>query len=240
MSVAITSRDRELLRATWSLGAATHETLRALVSPETQPDTLRRRLRRLHREGYLVQTRHIGPAGCIWLYSIGRLALQPNEPRPWRPGLAQLAHTIAVGEAVVVLTRQGFADPLVVTGWQGEAELRAWARAGAPFPDARVTWRAEDMTGTWLVELDRATESSAAWRRKLVRYLTFPSGGTVLALTTSTARAKTLAGVASDVGVDLCATTFDAVGAELDPYVYDARRRARRRLTEVDESDGAL
>lgn len=230
MTVAITDRDRALIRAAWSLGAATSPTLRALVTPHTNPDTVRRRLRRLHRAGYLTQTRVFGPAGCVWLYGIGPKALRPDDPRPWRPGLAQLQHTVAVGEIVVALTRPGFGAPLTITGWQGEAELRAWSTPGMPFPDARVTWRAGDAAGAWLVELDRATESHAAWLRKLVRYLTNPRGGEVLAITTSTARAKALAAMASDIGVDLLATTTTAVRGASDPLVYDARSRKVRPL----------
>ena len=225
MTVALTDRDRALIRAAWSLGAATSPTLRALVTPQTNPDTVRRRLRRLHRDGYLTQTRVFGPAGCVWLYGIGPKALRPDDPRPWRPGLAQLQHTVAVGEIVVALTRSGFAAPLTITGWQGEAELRAWSAPGMPYPDARVTWRAGDAAGAWLVELDRATESHAAWRRKLVRYLTNPRGGQVLAVTTSAVRARALATMASEMGVDLVATTIIAVRSDPDPTVYDALRR---------------
>lgn len=230
MTVALTDRDRALIRAAWSLGAATSPTLRALVTPQTNPDTVRRRLRRLHRDGYLTQTRVFGPAGCVWLYGIGPKALRPDDPRPWRPGLAQLQHTVAVGEIVVALTRPGFAAPLTITGWQGEAELRAWSAPGMPFPDARVTWRAGDTAGAWLVELDRATESHAAWRRKLVRYLTNPRGGEVLAITTSAARAKALAATGSEIGVDVLATTTAAVRGTSDPLVYDARSRKVRPL----------
>lgn len=225
MTVALTDRDRALIRAAWSLGAATSPTLRALVTPQTNPDTVRRRLRRLHRDGYLTQTRVFGPAGCVWLYGIGPKALRPDDPRPWRPGLAQLQHTVAVGEIVVALTRPGFAAPLTITGWQGEAELRAWSAPGMPYPDARVTWRAGDAAGAWLVELDRATESHAAWRRKLVHYLTNARGGQVLAVTTSAARAKALAAMGSEIGVDVLASTFVAVRQDDDPRVYDARSR---------------
>ena len=165
---ALTERDRELVRAAWSLGLATHETLRLLVSPQTRANTLRRRLCLLHSNGYLMQTRHVGPGRCIWLYGAGPRALTPGEPRPWRPSLAQLEHTLAVGDVLVALTRPR--PGLTITAWQGEAELRAWAAPGAPYPDARVTWEASGARGAWLVEVDRATESHAAWRRKVVRY----------------------------------------------------------------------
>ena len=228
--LALTDRDRALMHVAWSLGAATAPTMQALIGSTTDRDTFRRRLRRLHREGYLTQTRHVGPAGCVWLYSLGPRGRAPDGARPWRPSIAQIEHTIAVGVALVAVTRSGFASPIEVVGWQGEAELRGWAKPGEPFPDACVTWRRGEIRGTWLVEVDRATESHAAWRRKLVRYLAHQRGA-VLALTTSPVRAKRIAMVASELGVDLVATTLHAVRAEDDPLVYDARRRCVCRLT---------
>lgn len=229
--LALTDRDRALMHVAWSLGAATAPTLQALVGSTTHPDTFRRRLRRLHREGYLTQTRHVGPAGCVWLYSLGPRGRAPDGARPWRPSIAQIEHTIAVGDALVALTRPGFASPVEVVGWQGEAELRGWAEHGEPFPDACVTWRRGEIRGAWLVEVDRATESHAAWRRKLVRYLAHQPG-TVLALTTTSARAKRIARAASDLGVDLISTKLRAVLADNDPVVYDAARRLARSLSD--------
>lgn len=230
-ALAVTDRDRALMHVAWSLGAATAPTMQALVGSTTHPDTFRRRLRRLHRDGYLTQTRHVGPAGCVWLYSLGPRGRAPDGARSWRPSIAQLEHTIAVGEALVALTRPGFVSQIEVVGWQGEAELRGWTKPGEPFPDACVTWRRGEIRGTWLVEVDRATESHPAWRRKLVRYLAHQRG-TVLALTTTSVRAKRIAMVACELGVDLVATTLRAALVDLDPLVYDASQRRCRPLSE--------
>ena len=228
--LALTDRDRALMHVAWSLGAVTAPTMQPLVGSTTHPDTFRRRLRRLHREGYLTQTRHIGPAGCVWLYSLGPRGRAPDGARPWRPSIAQLEHTMVVGDAIVALTRPGFAAPIEVIGWHGEAELRGWAQPGQPFPDAGVTWQRGSVRGAWLVEVDRATESHAAWRRKLVRYLAHQPG-TILALTTTPVRAKRIARVASDLGVDLLATTLAAVVTDDDPLVFDALQRRSRHLS---------
>jgi hypothetical protein len=236
MTIALTDRDRALVRAAWSLGAATHATLRALVSPQTDGETLRRRMRQLHRAGYLAQTRHVGPAGCLWLYSVGRKGLAPGEPRPWRPGVAQVEHTVAVGDVLVALTRSGFVAPLVVVNWQGEAELRAWARPGDPFPDARIVWSNDGIAQPWLVEVDRATESRTSWRRKLVRYLAADIRQPILAVTTSERRATGLAAEAAEVGVDIVATTVTDVRYNPDPVVVDAAHRRRSPLTEAAEA----
>lgn len=223
--LVLTERDRRIIHACWSLGYAPASTLRALVSPGTSAGTWRDRLRRLHRAGHLVRTRYIAPAGDLWLYGAGRASLAVGEPAPWRPSLAQVEHTLAVAQAVVDLTRCGFTPPLTVSGWQGEAELRAWAPPGWPYPDARITWDHDGTAGSWLVEVDRATESRTAWRRKLVRYLTAAAPDPVLALTTSQARATGLATVAADLGVPLLATTLTAVRNDDDPLVLDARQR---------------
>jgi hypothetical protein len=82
-----------------------------------------------------------------------------------------------------------------------------------------------------LVELDRATESRAAWRRKLGRYLSCRSEEPVLVLTTSSRRAKHIAMLAADVGVPLLATTTESVHTEADPGVFDARVRRRLPLS---------
>jgi hypothetical protein len=231
MSIAITDRDRRLIHAAWSLGAATHTTLRALVTPETRANTLRRRLHLLHSERYLIQRKHVGPAGCLWLYSAGPRGLRSSDARPWRPSLAQVEHTVAVGYTIVALTRSGFVPGLRATGWQGEAELRSWAAPGEPFPDARVTWERDGAPGAWLVEVDRGTESRSAWRRKLVRYLISATTETVLAVTTSQRRAAGLAAVAADIGVDLIATTTEDIVHD-DPNVIDARTLTRARLSQ--------
>ncbi|GAC1442378.1 MAG: hypothetical protein NVSMB55_12940 [Mycobacteriales bacterium] len=227
----LTPRDQAILRAAWSLGYAPAHVLRRLASPTTSAGTFGNRLYRLHRARLLVLAKFIAPAGGLWLYGIGRAALLAGDAAPWRPGLSQVEHTLAVADAVVHLQRPGFAAPLQVSSWQGEAELRAWALPGAPFPDARLEWSGPAGPGVWLLELDRATESRAAWRRKLARYLAAPAEGLVLAATTSDARARNLAVLAADMGAPVLATTAAAIRDELDPDVYDARVRRRSPLS---------
>lgn len=230
MSV-LTERDRALVHAAWSLGLATHETLRLLVSPKTRANTLRRRLRLLHVHGYLTQTRHIGPGRCIWLYGVGPRSLVLGESRPWRPSLAQLEHTLAVGDVLVSLVqpRPGIA----ITGWKGEAELRAWAAPGAPYPDAQVSWRVEDVSGTWLIEVDRGTESRSAWSRKLARYLVADIRQPILAVTLTRRRAARLAAIGAELGVDVFGVAISDLDLTLQPRVFDASRGLLTSLREV-------
>jgi len=235
--VALTDRDERILHCCLSLGAVPARTLHALISPDVTAGTFRDRLRKLHQAGYLTQQRYVAPAGGLWLYSLGRAARAPGERRPWRPGLAQLSHTLDVATLLEAVSRPGFASPLRVTGWKGEAEIRAWARPGAPFPDLVVHWQRDTDcgpgTGVWPVEVDRATESRTTWRRKLVRYLSHPSTDPVLAVTTSDTRAVHLAQVASEVGVPLLATTLTACESSLDPVVLDTRHRRRVPLSQT-------
>ena len=228
--LGLTDRDRHILHACWSLGAATGIALHALISPQVRLATFSRRLRLLSLAGYLTQHPY-GAPGHHWLYTLGRAALAPGQDWPWRPGPNQFTHTVAVAQTIVSLTRTGFAAPVRVTGWQGEGELRAFAAPGSPFPDARIDWQRETTNGAWLVEVDRGTEASGEWRRKLVRYLTSRTHDPVLTLTTSDRRAVHLAQLALEVGVPMLATTAAEIHTSTDPVVLDTRSRTRGPLS---------
>jgi hypothetical protein len=231
VTLALQPRDQAIIRAAWSLGLATRETLRALAAPTASAAAFRERLGELKNARYLDLIHVPGNTGHLWLYGATRRGLTPGAPRPWRPGPTQYAHTLAVGDTLRALTRGGFALPALITGWQGEAELRAWALPGAPYPDARVTWRNDGRLGAWLVEVDRATESRNAWRRKLVRYLATRSGDHLLILTTSRQRAANLAALSADVGVPALVTRLADVQVVTDPIVLHTCRREKTSLT---------
>lgn len=235
-STLLSTRDEQIVHAAWSLGYAPACTLQALLVPEVHQRSFRRYLRRLHLAGYLAQRSVLARTGTLWLYGRGKTGLAVGASRPWRPSLSQLEHTLAVGDALVALTRPGFAPGHVVTGWQGEAEIRAWSRPGEPYPDLRVAWQRQGRPGAWLVEVDRATESRGAWRPKLARYVDAQlrhrcPAEPILALTTSDARALGLAQLAAEVGVRMIATTIHHVGNSGDPWVYDSVLRSRRLLS---------
>lgn len=237
-SLFLSARDELIVKAAWSLGYAPASTLQALLAPEVHERSFRRYLRRLHLADYLVQRSVLSRTGNLWLYGRGRTGLALGASRPWRPSLAQLEHTLAVGDALVALTRPGFAPGHTITGWQGEAEIRAWAKPGAPYPDLRVDWHRQGQRGRWLVEVDRATEARNAWRHKLDRYaiahLTSAIGphDSILVLTTTEPRARGLAVLAAEVGVAMLVTTVQQVQTRDDPRVYDTARRAMRLLSE--------
>lgn len=237
--LVITGRDRAIIDTVVRLGATTSTVLRQLHAPDTDPQTVRRRLRRLTAARLLTSTGHIAPDCALHLYTVGPAALVPGQDRPWAPSTNQLEHTLAVGDTLLHLTSPDLADGIAVIGWEGEAELRGWAQPGHPRPDLRVHWQRHATgnnrdAGGWLqVEVDRATEAGAAWRRKLTRYLTHQPNALLLTVTTSDQRARGLARHALGVGVHLLALPTATLAAGRDPLVYDTRGQRRHPLSDA-------
>lgn len=235
--LAVTERDRAMIDTVLRLGTTTSTVLRHLHAPRTDPQTIRRRLRRLTQARLLDATTHVAPRGALHLYTVGRGGLEAGQDRPWTPSVNQLEHTLAVGDTLLQLTSPDLAAGIRITGWEGEAELRGWTRPGHPRPDLRVQWQRHtgETTGSsggrLDVEVDRATEAGAAWRRKLARYLTYQPDAVVLAVTTSDQRALGLAQHALQVGVRLLAVPMTALATGADPVVYDTRGRRRHPLS---------
>lgn len=206
--------DRSLVRAAWSLGLAPGRVVTALGAPGLSAAAATVRLRRLLAAGSLTRVRVSGGRGALFLYGAAPAARPPGT-RAWRPSPAQLDHTLDVGAALVALVAAH--DGLVATGWEGEAEVRAWAVPGAPFPDAVVhlldTRAPSPVELAWDVEVDRATESRAAWRAKLARYAARPpeTDRLVVVVTTGRRRAAGIAETAAGAGVRLVVTTLAAV-----------------------------
>jgi hypothetical protein len=232
--VTLTSRDHDLVRAAWSLGWVTSQVLADVVSPGTLPKTLAVRLSQLTAAGYLRRQRVVGgPRGHVWLYGVGRAApkIDAAYARPWRPSDAQLLHTLAIGDTLSALLTPNRLGTLCATGWRGEAELRAWHAPGEAVADLHVAWTMSDASGAWYVEVDRATESRNAWRRKLVRYLHAP-GRDLLVVTTSNERARNIAILARDLGVPALTTDGRTLEADAVLQVYDAVKGRRRPVDE--------
>ncbi len=227
--------DRALLRAAWSLGWGSTATLAGLVVPDRGLPAVERRLRVLCTAGYLRALRLLfGPAGHRLLYAPGRLAarVDPGLAGGWRPALAAVEHTVAVGRVLLAGHAAGLAPPLVVTGWRGEAELRAWALPGEPLPDAALSWVAAGRRGEWLLEVDRGTEGRGQWERKLARYLDVPRHALVVVVAPCPARARRLAQLASGTGVPLVSLTAAEwlTPARGGAAAWSARHRCRLSL----------
>lgn len=217
-----TELDRPIIATCYSLGLASPATLYALHFPDRTFSALYQRLYRLRHAGYLDQLNRPGARG---LHAVGRASLPPGTPRPWRPSLAQLDHTLAVGDTLAALAAPGRLPELRITGWKGEAELREWAEAGQPFPDLQISWAAGQRSGTWQVEVDRGTESQGQWRRKLSRYLSRWPDAQLLAVTPGAVRARNLAQLGADMGMHLQAMPAGALADPATARVYDSRQR---------------
>jgi hypothetical protein len=237
MVMQLSVRDREVIRAAWSLGLATADTLRALVAPAVPVSTFRYGLAKLHRAGYLEQVHCPGNRGHLWLYSTTSRGTGLRQPRGWRPGIAQLGHALVVADLLVAAHRRGFARPVCVRGWQGEAELRAWTRPHAPVPSARLGWQCGQARGAWLLELDRVTGSRNGWRRRLLRYVQtdWPAGDRLLIVAATWRRAAVLAELAISGLVPALVTTTAEFTNALDPQVLDPLAVTRHPLSTASQ-----
>jgi hypothetical protein len=107
-------------------------------------------------------------------------AIEPpaRARRPWTPGERFLKHSIDVSELGVQLREQERAGTLKVARWAVE-----WAAyypngfGGLVKPDASLLLQAGDVEDSWVIELDRATESLTTLRYKLVAYVDFANAG---------------------------------------------------------------
>lgn len=135
---------------------------------------------------------HAGSAGLVYaLTAAGQRAVAlavaesglnlPTRARaPWSPGLAFLKHTLTVSELYVRLVEAQRAGTLAV----GEflAEPAAWfsnGMGGVLKPDAYAVLRLRSVEDSWAIEVDKATESLATLRRKLLAYVDFAHAGQV-------------------------------------------------------------
>jgi hypothetical protein len=212
-----------------------------LGAPESSYVAVSQRLDSLYLADFLRKVRVFAPrgrrGGAVLVYALGPKAVPVGTRMP-RLNFRTVEHTFDIGEALVALTRDGFAAPVTVTGWRGEAELRTWGAEGTVYADAEVDWHVPGgVTGSWSVEVDRGTEARAEWRTKLRRYglRLLSSPMLILTVTTSDDRASYLAKLATDMEIPMLSTTLAEAKASLDPLVFDSARQARSPLSVATE-----
>jgi len=233
--ITLRRRDHELVRAAWSLGWVTCRVLTDVISPATSAKTLSGRLSQLAAAGFLRRRRIVGgPGGHLWLYGAGRnaSAMDPAYAAAWRPPDFHLAHTIEVGDTLAALLTPDRLGSVAVTDWKGQAELRTWHCPGDAMADLAIRWTCGARVGSWLVEVDRGTESRHALRRKFLRYLHTPDRE-VLVVTTTDDRARNIATLARELGVPVLTTDRRTFHMQTPPLVYDALFGRRRFVDEV-------
>jgi len=233
--ITLRARDHELVRAAWSLGWVTCRVLTDVVSPMTSAKTLAGRLSQLAAAGFLRRRRVVGgPGGHLWLYGAGRKAssIDPAYADAWRPPDFHLAHTIEVGDTLAALHTPGRLGTISVNEWKGQAELRTWHCPGDAMADLSVRWTCGARAGSWLVEVDRGTESRHALRRKFLRHL-HASEREVLVVTTSDERARNIALLARELGAPVLTTDRGLLNGDNVPQLYDACLGRRRPLDDI-------
>ncbi|WP_045877253.1 replication-relaxation family protein [Pseudofrankia sp. DC12] len=192
LAATITPRERELLATLAVVRVATGAQLVRLhlgdVSARRARGVLagmvaRRLLGRLPRRVGGVRA---GSAGFVYTLDVaGQRLMNPERTRwqrPWPVGTPFLAHSLAVTELYVALREAEAAGLLVVAGFQAEpASWRSFPGVGGGRmvlkPDGRVTLRLGRYEDTWIVEIDRATESLSTIRRKCETYIRYWQSG---------------------------------------------------------------
>ncbi|WP_462189234.1 MULTISPECIES: replication-relaxation family protein [unclassified Frankia] len=126
-----------------------------------------------------------GSAGFVYTLDVAALRILDPErsrwQRPWPVGSLFLAHSLAVTELYTALRKAEAAGRLVVARFQ--AEPASWRSFSGPAgrmvikPDARVALRLGRYEDTWMVEVDRATESLPTIRRKAELYIKYWQSG---------------------------------------------------------------
>jgi hypothetical protein len=98
--------------------------------------------------------------------------------RPWTPGERFLKHSLDVSELGVQLREQEQAGVLKVARWAVEsAAAYPNGFGGQMKPDASALLQAGEVEDSWVIELDRATESLPTLRHKLLAYVDFANAG---------------------------------------------------------------
>ena len=98
--------------------------------------------------------------------------------RPWTPGERFLKHSLDVSELYARLREQERAGVLKLARWAVEsAAVLPDGFGGLIRPDASVLLQAGDVEDSWVIEVDRATESEPTLRRKLLSYVDFANAG---------------------------------------------------------------
>jgi hypothetical protein len=188
----LSDRDRAIVDTLDQLRVATTRQLRRLHFADLTPASAARQtpkvLRRLTAQRVVTQLDRqlggvrAGSAATVWALDVAgqRLAAATGPAggpmrRPWTPGLAFVAHRLAVSELYVELVEAERAGGCRLLEFA--AEPLSWRHFSAPYggtailkPDAFVRLRTGDYERGAFVEVDRATESAAVLRRKCCVY----------------------------------------------------------------------
>jgi Replication-relaxation len=205
---SLTATERSLMLSLARLGAAPAEPLSRLAGARSNIRSAQRHLASLTTRELIARSRTPGLPAVFSVTRTGYRSL--GLPPGWRPSPSQLQHTLAVAAVLADLMVTG---PLAEASWQGEAQLRAAAGSRrAAVPDALLHAGQLPIA----LEVDRGTESAAAWSRKLGRYQAagLLTASPLLVVTISTRHAARILGLAQAAGIHAAV----AVRADLDAW----------------------
>lgn len=176
------ARQLERLHFTESTSLSNARNARRVLSQLTQLDVVARLDRRVGgvRAGSAGYVYALGAAGQHLLGAGGPAGGQIR--RPWTPGSAFIRHRLAITELYVGLVEAERRGALEVVSFQ--AEPQAWRSYSGPGggqlllkPDAYAVVAAGDYEHVWFIEVDLATESPAALRRKCHTFCRYRASG---------------------------------------------------------------
>lgn len=177
---APTPRDRAVLVAIRTHTRLTGDQIRRLFfhtrTRLVAPQTVNARLRRLTDLGYLdVVVVDRGHGSGPYAYGLGPHGAALLEQTASSKRAGPVWHYLELAELRVRLEEELRAAGGTLVEWVGDNALRALVRGerGWPVPDALVHWRLEGREGTFLLEVDRGTESLAVLVAKLRRYAAY-------------------------------------------------------------------
>jgi hypothetical protein len=131
-----------------------------------------------------------GSAGLVFALGVAGQRLLPllapeqadnrgtRARQPWTPGDRFLKHSLDISSLYVDLREQERAGRLTLVRWAVEtAAAYPNGFGGLLKPDASALLQAGRVEDSWIIEVDRATESEPTLRRKLLAYVDFASTG---------------------------------------------------------------
>lgn len=166
------------------------------LSPTSRDRIRRRVLARLVTLGVLATLERrvggfrAGSAGLVFTLGVAGQRLLPllaaeqaggwpkRARQPWTPGERFLRHSLDVSRLYVELREQERAGELMLARWAVEAAA-AYPNGfgGLMKPDASALLQVGQVEDSWVIEVDRASESEPTLRRKLLAYVDFANAG---------------------------------------------------------------
>lgn len=171
-AIALTDRDKAILRDVGRFGVITRRQLMALQVFRS-PSRAKERLKRLADAGYLVSRRRpLSIGGPQFVYALGPLV---DESRSARKRLTECSDLFLAHELGLVDVHIAFARATTIMRWVPAKDLVD--QSIGIVPDAYTEFEHEGLTYCAFVEYDRGTETLGRVERKMRAYVDFARSG---------------------------------------------------------------